>query len=182
MKNLYFASLFLVLTAFSFVEDCGFNLHLKMDKRLLELKSENSSSDTIILYRHWTGTNGERGYSRIIKKENGIYHRKDLLFTNQSSKLTESEWIVLNLTDNPITHFTSIDPQKSDSLKKPEIQMSHDGLHTVQVFSNNKLIYCDQIWELEVLENDGVSRIDFIKTLRDLSEFRPMILGTKRKN
>ncbi|NRA12136.1 MAG: peptidylprolyl isomerase [Crocinitomicaceae bacterium] len=162
--------------------DCEFNLSLKMDQRLLELKNENASSDTIILYRHWTGTNGERGYASFIKMDNGTYHEKDLTYTNSTSKLGESEWHVLSGTNNPISSFATIGPQASDSLAAPEFQISHNGLHTVQVFANNTLIYCDEVRELRLQENPDVSRIEFIKTLRDLYKFSAMSIGKKRKN
>lgn len=183
MKQIFTILLLCVLTSFiKKKSDCDFNLHLNMDARLFKIKDSLGTTDTLILYRHWTHTNGEHGYARIYEKRNGFVFRKDLNFDNSSQSLSESDWNKLEIQNLVLPLLRTTISRAKDTLSPSSISPSHDGLHTVQVYFKDTLIYCDELSNIEIRANENLPRSKFINGLRDTTQNQGTVIRIARRS
>ncbi|MGB6037593.1 MAG: hypothetical protein WBG42_15065 [Cryomorphaceae bacterium] len=181
MRQIFTIILLGILTSFIEKTDCDFNLHLNIDARLLEIKDSLGATDTLILYRHWTHTNGEHGYARIYEKRNGFVFRKDLNFDNSSQLLSESDWNKVEMQNLILSSLRTTISRAKDILSPSSISASHDGLHTVQVYYKDTLIYCDELSNLEIQANENLPRSKFINELRDTTQNQGTVIRIERR-
>ncbi|MBK6331211.1 MAG: hypothetical protein IPF62_12120 [Bacteroidetes bacterium] len=136
-------------------------LHLK-DSLLL------TGIDTIIVYRHWLGTNGFNGYGKVIWLDKGQSFQYKIDFENGSGNYGIKQVNLSKLISDSLISFffnNHIDTVTSNP-KKQEVQMSHDAEHFVQV-NFKKKSYCYLISGLLVQFNSDNLRAKFVSLLSD---------------
>lgn len=141
-----------------------------VDIRALHLRDSlrQTGIDTIIVYRHWLGTNGFNGYGKVIWLDKGQCFQYKIEFENSGgnygikqvnlSKLKSDSLFIL-FFDNHIDTITT-------NPTKQSVQMSHDAEHFVEVSYKDKS-YCFLISGLLVQFNPDNSRAKFISLLSD---------------
>lgn len=178
MKALILISLLFTLCSFIAKPPCDFNLHLRMDKRLIEIKDSLGTTDTLILYRHWTVTNGELGYARVFEKREGSVYRKELNYNHSNHVVDEFPWTACDPENDPFVSLRKAMKQEKAELTPGSVRLSHDGLHTVQVYFRDSLTYCDELRNMEVRVNGHLSRVRFINSLRDSTQNQGVLVRT----
>ncbi len=150
--------------------ECSLDSNLEIDRRLLQIRTEINTNDTLILYRHLSHKHGMVAYGKVVwKKEDGLYIKR-LSQKNENEELKEFGWVKQRGPEAPLLFFNAIGHSKQESDTISWI-ISHDDLHTVLVYSQDSLIYCDMASEDPYFENIDFPRMQFIGSLRDRHPF-----------
>lgn len=99
--------------------------------------------DTIIVYRHWLGTNGFNGYGKVIWVDKGQCFQYKIDFENSGGNYGIKQVNLSKLNSDSLISFffdNHIDTVTSNPTKQ-EVKMSHDAQHFVQVNYKNTS-YC----------------------------------------
>ena len=150
--------------------ECSLDSNLEIDRRLLQIQKEINTADTLILYRHLSHQLGMAAYAKVVwKKEDGLYIKR-LSQKSENEDLKEFGWVKQRGPEAPIIYFNAIGDSKQNSDTISWV-ISHDELHTVLVYVQDSLIYCDMVSEGPYSENRNLPRRGFIFSLRDPHPF-----------
>ncbi len=139
-----------------------------VDIRALHLRDSlrQAGIDTIIVYRHWLGTNGFNGSGKVIWIYKGRCFQYKIEFENNGSNYGIKQVNLSKLYSDSLINFffdNHIETVTSNPTKQG-IQMSHDEEHFVELSYKNKN-YCYLISGLLVLFNSDNLRAKFVSLL-----------------
>ncbi|MBS1560235.1 MAG: hypothetical protein JSS89_01385 [Bacteroidetes bacterium] len=126
--------------------------------------------DTIVVYRHWIGTNGFNGYGKVIWLENGrcLQYKYELVRKNGTygdilvtSSIVRSDSLLRFFFEK---HVESV----SSNPTKQGFVLDHDSEHYVDVWYQG-IRYCYIIKGMLVDENPDDLRASFVNMLRDFN-------------
>lgn len=150
--------------------ECSLDSNLEIDRRLIQIRKEINTTDTLILYRHLSHQLGMASYAKVVwKKDDGLYIKR-LSQKSANDELKEFGWLKQSGPEGPLLFFNAIGNSKQESDTLGWI-ISHDDIHTVLVYSQDSLIYCDMVSEDPYFENRDFPRMQFIGCLRDRHPF-----------
>ncbi len=159
------------IQTFGQVSICGDKLSSHpVDIKALYLKDSLrlAGIDTIIVYRHWLGTNGFNGYGKVIWIDKGRCFQYKIEFDYIGPNFGIKHLDFSKLYSNSLINFffdNQIDTVKKNPTKK-RIIMSHDAEHFVMVSCKN-YNYCYLISGLLVFFNSDNLRAKFVSLLSD---------------
>jgi hypothetical protein len=186
LKNLFWTLTLCIVTTLQSVGQvsiCGDRQSSHpLDIKALDLRDSLrlTGIDTIIVYRHWLGTNGFNGYGKVIWLDKGQCFQYKIDFENSGGNYgikqvnlykQNSDSLISFFFDNHIDTVTS-NPTKG------EIQMSHDAEHFVEMNYKN-ISYCYLIGGLLVQFNSDNLRAKFVRLLSDENASSIIIDGAR---
>lgn len=180
MKNLLLFILLCILTSFNKKVECTFNMNLKMDKRLFEIKDSLNCLDTLILFRHWTITNGENGYARMFVKTSEGLLKKEINYSRKSRMLKEEEWKSLPSSDSTLYFLNNAIKHKKDTLNQASFTTSHVGLRTLHFYYKDSLVFCDKLNDILISFNKKSPRVKLLSAISDSMLFEGTIVNEVR--
>lgn len=178
--------IFTVKVTFAQIVICGNKQSFHpIDIRAFQLRDslQHRGIDSIIVYRHWSTTNGYNGYGKIIWIDNGkCFQIKIILKTaNELKEILQTKIFKLS-SDSVFTFFfyNQIDTITANPTKQ-DIKMSHDAQHFAQISCGDKS-HCFIIPGLLVQFNTDHLRAKYISMLADENVSSVNPYGKKRSS
>lgn len=122
--------------------------------------------DTVIVYRHWLGTNGFNGYGKVLWLNKGQCFQCKIEFENRTNKIKKIAYSILQ-SDSVFRFFfvNHIDTIRNNPVQQ-DMYISHDAEHYFYISYGPKN-YCYLIGGLKVRYNPDNGRSELIYLLAD---------------